>query len=94
MEEKLYEAKENFAKRTELPRDVILDLPQITVTGDNEINIENHKGIVKFEKEEVKINSKVGVISIYGYNFEILFIGGSTVTLSGKFKSIVYEGDE
>ncbi|HBC96049.1 MAG TPA: sporulation protein YqfC, partial [Clostridium sp.] len=25
--------------------------------------------------------------------FEVLFIGGSTITIGGKFKSIVYEGN-
>ncbi|MCJ7690472.1 MAG: sporulation protein YqfC, partial [Clostridiaceae bacterium] len=33
-------------------------------------------------------------ISIHGKNFRILFIGGNTITLSGKFKSIVYESHE
>jgi hypothetical protein len=33
------------------------------------------------------------LISIYGSKFEVLFIGGSTITIGGKFKSIVYEGN-
>nr|WP_254906505.1 sporulation protein YqfC [Clostridium tyrobutyricum] len=77
----------------ELPRDIILNMPKIQVTGDNEIIIENHKGIVLFDKSIVKINSGVGLISIYGDNFEVLFMGGSTITVGGKFKSIAYEGN-
>ncbi|MDZ4941442.1 sporulation protein YqfC, partial [Clostridium perfringens] len=30
-------------------------------------------------------------INIEGENFEILYIGDSTITISGKFKSISYE---
>lgn len=93
MEEKLYRTKEILAEHLELPRDVMLNVPKITITGDNEITIENHKGIILFEDKQVKVNSRVGLISIFGSGFEILFIGGSTVTISGKFKSVVYEGN-
>lgn len=91
--DKLYNTKQNIADKLELPRDIILNMPKIQVTGDNEIIIENHKGIVLFDKSIVKINSGVGLISIYGDNFEVLFMGGSTITVGGKFKSIAYEGN-
>lgn len=93
MEGKIYKTKENLADHLELPRDVILNVPKITITGDNEITIENHKGIILFEDKHVKVNSRVGLVSIYGSGFEILFIGGSTLTISGKFKSVAYEGN-
>jgi sporulation protein YqfC len=94
VEEKLYKARENIAERLDLPRDVVLNIPKITILGDNEITIENHKGIILFEDKVIKVNSNVGLISIFGENFKILFIGGSTVTISGKFVSVVYEGHE
>jgi len=94
MENKFSRTKETIANKLELPRDIMLDIPKITILANNEINIENHKGIVIFEEEEIKINSNIGPISIYGNNFNILFIGGNTITLSGNFKSVVYEGHE
>ena len=94
MENKINNAKELLAERLDFPKEIILDLPRITITGDNEIDIENHKGIMLFEENEVKINSKVGFIVIKGRRFEILFIGGTTISISGSFKSITYEGYE
>jgi sporulation protein YqfC len=94
VENKLYRTKESIAEKFDLPRDIVLNLPKITIISDNEITIENHKGVVLFEDREVKINSNVGLISIVGKEFEILFMGGSTLTLSGRFKSVVYEGNE
>jgi sporulation protein YqfC len=94
VEDKLYRTKQNIADKLDLPRDIILNMPKITVTGDNEIIIENHKGVVLFVENQVKVNSGVGLISIYGSRFEILFMGGSTITIGGKFKSIAYEGNE
>lgn len=93
MRERVYKAKEDVAQKLGLPRDVILDIPKIIITGDNELIIENHKGIIMFEENEIKINSNVGIISLRGKKLEILFIGGSTIVLGGKFKGINYEGN-
>lgn len=94
MEDRLTRTKETLAERLDLPRDIVLNIPKIIITGDNEITIENHKGVILFEEKEIKINSNVGFITIYGSGFEILFMGGSTLTVVGKFKSVVYEGNE
>ncbi len=91
MEDKLAQTKERIAEKLNFPKNIMLNIPKITVTGDNEIEIENHRGIIFFGEEEVKINSNVGLISIKGCGFEILFIGGNTIIISGKFKSILYD---
>jgi len=93
MRGKLYSTKENFAEKLGLPRDVVLDIPKIIITGDSEIVIENHKGIIIFEENEIKVNSNVGVVSLRGNKLEIIFIGGSTIIIRGKFKDIIYEGN-
>ncbi|MBK1812866.1 sporulation protein YqfC [Clostridium sp. YIM B02505] len=92
MESKIDKVKEGLAEKLDLPRDIVLNIPKIVITGDNEIVIENHKGIISFDSSEIKINSKVGTITLDGVNLEILFIGGNTITISGKFKSLIYEG--
>jgi len=85
---------EQLSDRLEFPREIVLDMPKITITGESELEIENHKGIVLFQEKEVKINSKLGLISINGSNFEILFMGGATITIKGNFKSVSYLGYE
>lgn len=90
MEERLEKAKGYISDKFELPKDVIMNLPRIIVVGKEEITIENHKGILSFNSNMVKINSGIGTVIVEGKNFEILFMGGSTLTIGGKFESIVY----
>lgn len=92
MGDKLNKSRELIVEKFDFPKDVILDVPKILIIGDQEITIENHKGIIVFERNMIKINSRFGPIAIKGEDFEILYIGSSTTTISGKFKSIVYEG--
>lgn len=91
MKNNLSAAKEIIVDKLDLPRDIILNVPKIIVTGDSEITIENHKGVVAFSENQVKVNSGIGLISIYGSNFEIIFMGGTTIVIGGKFKSVIYE---
>ena len=51
MEDKINRGKEVISKKLDIPKDVILDVPKIIVIGRNEITIENHKGIMVFERE-------------------------------------------
>ena len=91
MEEKFQKGREKILSKLDFPSDITLDLPKIIVTGDKEITIENHKGILSFESDQIKINSRLGSIAINGKDFEILLIGDTTMTISGIFKGISYE---
>lgn len=66
MEEKFQRGKEKILSKLDFPSDISLDLPKIIVVGNREITIENHKGIIFFETNMVKINSRIGAIIIEG----------------------------
>lgn len=85
--------KNIVTKELDLPIEVVDNLPKINVIGDTEITIENHKGILSFDKDNTKIKTAIGVLDIEGEELEIVFIGGSTITISGKFKSLGYGGE-
>ncbi len=55
MSKKFYNARETVADKLDLPRDIILNQPKIIVTGNEEITIENHRGVVVFEEKVVKL---------------------------------------
>ena len=91
MEEKINKGREMLVDKFDLPAEIVMDIPKIIITGNKEITIENHKGISNFEKNLIKVNSKVGNINIEGSDFEILYIGVSTIIITSKFKAIIYE---
>ncbi|MEG0307445.1 MAG: sporulation protein YqfC [Clostridium sp.] len=90
MSDKLLKARERVVYGLELPVDVALNLPQITILADKEITVENHKGIVKFDSDELVIKTSLGLLKVLGRDFEIIFVGGTTIILRGKFNSVVY----
>ena len=55
----------------EMPQEVYSDTPKITITGFNELIIENFKGILEYElklenmtNDDIKVNGKVESIEI------------------------------
>lgn len=91
MEGKIKKTKEALSRTFDMPEDITMDLPKITISGNNEIIIENHRGVKVFSQNQVIVNSTVGLIKVDGYDFEILFMGGDTIVISGRFKNLVYE---
>ena len=89
--DKINRGKEIIADKLDLPKDVILDKPKLIVLGRNEVTIENHKGILAFEEDFIRVNTSEGPIIIKGNKFEILYIATSTITISGWFDEIAYE---
>lgn len=93
MKDKFYRVKNKISEDFNIPKEVVLDVPKITITGKTEITIENHKGIVQFSKECIKLNTKIGLITINGKDFEICYIGDKTIILSGAFIGVLFGGE-
>ena len=55
----------------EMPQEVYTDTPKITITGFNEMIIENFKGILEYEDYYIRINTSLGIININGYELSL-----------------------
>lgn len=74
-----------------VPGDVIMDLPRFVVSGDREIYIENHKGILGYTDHEIRISTSIGIMRVCGKNLVIDRIRLEDIHISGKFKRVEYE---
>lgn len=90
MANKLGSMRERIVDTLELPAEITLNVPKITILAKKEITVENHKGVIKFSTTELVVNTSLGPLTIKGEDFEIAFVGGTTMTLRGNFKSMVY----
>ena len=81
---------ERVADAWGIPKDVIMDMPRITVTGDREIYIENHRGIAGFDENSISISSGIGKITVYGADLTISAVRREDILISGNFKKIEY----
>lgn len=78
------EIKKSIAEILELPQDIMLDLPKITMIGNLQIYVENHKGILEYSTTRVRIFTKVGVLRITGKNLILKRIVQEEIVLVGE----------
>ncbi|MGO1368132.1 sporulation protein YqfC [Senegalia sp. (in: firmicutes)] len=90
MSKKIDDLKTNIAEALELPKEIILDLPKITLVGNIQLYIENHKGIIEYTKDSIRINSKAGVIKIVGKNMLIKNIVSEEVIIKGEIINVEF----
>ena len=83
--------KKFMTESLELPGEIVTDLPKVSIFSNNEIYIENYKGLIEFENESAKINTKGKIISLEGKGFEIKNITEDEITLKGEISRITFE---
>ncbi|WP_066293320.1 sporulation protein YqfC [Bacillus sp. FJAT-29937] len=77
----------------ELPQDVMMDLPRITMIGQIHIYIENHRGLLAFSDKELRLLLKQGQLLIRGKAFVIKTILPEEILLEGKIDQVTYIND-
>lgn len=75
----------------EMPQEVYTDTPKITITGFNEMIIENFKGILEYEDYYIRINTSLGIININGYELSLENMTNDDIKVKGKVESIDIE---
>ena len=74
-----------------VPKDVIMNIPRLTISGDKEIYIENHKGILEYTDTEIHISTAMGIVRVCGKNLVIDRIRLEDIVISGCFSRVEYE---
>lgn len=79
-----------LTKKMELPADVMMDLPRITMIGQLHIYIENHRGLLSFSDTELRLLLKQGQLLVKGNSFVIKTILPEEILLEGKIQQVIY----
>ena len=75
----------------EMPQEVYTDVPKLTITGFNEMIIENFKGILEYEEYYIRINTSLGIVNINGYELKLENMTNDDIKVTGKIESIDIE---
>ena len=90
MNTKSYKVKEKISEALELPKDITLDIPRITMIGTESVTIENHKGIIDYCENKISINTECGILVIKGNKLIIKSIVQEEIIILGNLSSISF----
>ncbi|MDI6617419.1 MAG: sporulation protein YqfC [Clostridiales bacterium] len=84
--------RERFAEILELPEDIVMNIPRVTIVGNSEIDIENHRGLIEYSSQTIRINTSIGIYKITGLNLEIKNILAEEIVITGQIENIDISG--
>ncbi|MGE5528009.1 MAG: sporulation protein YqfC [Patescibacteria group bacterium] len=75
---------QRLVEMLELPPDIVLDLPKLTLIGDRQVSLENHRGVIEYAPDLVRVSSNRGEIRIRGVDLSIRSIVKEEILLHGR----------
>lgn len=74
------------------PQEIISDVPRITMTGSQTVQIEQHKGLIAYQPEEVAFRTASGTLKIVGDNLRFKLYTSGEAVLTGRIDGITLAG--
>lgn len=87
----LKNVRDHTAQALHIPKDVIPGEPVITITGRQNVYIENYHRIVSFEEQEIKIQAKTCRITVQGKRLRIEYYTRDDCMIVGFISSVAME---
>ena len=82
---------QRLAGMLEIPQDIVLDLPRITMLGNQQLLIENHKGIIEYTPSLVRIKLNQGELLVAGQNLMLGNLQIEQILVEGTVGEIKYD---
>lgn len=83
--------RKRLDKILEMPEEVYSNTPKLTITGFNEMILENYKGILEYEEYFASISTYIGLVNINGYNINLEKMTNDDIKITGKIESVELE---
>lgn len=81
---------EKLARFLDLPKEIVYNLPKVTLIGNMQVLLENHRGIIEYSAEKVRIAINSGEMEITGEGLFIRNINRDEISLDGDISAIKF----
>jgi sporulation protein YqfC len=75
----------------DLPRDLVANSFRLTVVGRRQLFVENHKGIILYDKELIRLKVQGGEVRISGAELQVRTVYTHEIYIEGVIKNINLE---
>lgn len=76
----------------ELPQDLVLDLPRITIIGNVQLTVENHRGVILYTDSHIRVAVTRGELVISGEQLSLRSILNDQIIVDGTISNVVLIG--
>ena len=78
----------------EVPDEVNLNMPKVTILNFEEMVIENYKIILEYQDFFIRIQTNIGILNVNGFNLSLDEMTSDDLMVKGKIESLDFESIE
>ncbi|UNC93131.1 sporulation protein YqfC [Candidatus Contubernalis alkaliaceticus] len=82
--------RSSLAEAFELPKEILLDLPRVTLVGNVQIYVQNHRGVVEYSDKIIRVSVSGGELIIKGEGMTIKNIYSEEIFVEGIIYNLDY----
>ena len=82
--------RKNMTEALVLPKEIMLNLPLISLVGREEVTIENYRGILEYSEEVVRIGTTAGILCLKGNGLCLKQLSAECMVVTGKVESLAF----
>ncbi|HHY46769.1 MAG TPA: sporulation protein YqfC [Firmicutes bacterium] len=86
-----FNAGRDLARALDIPVDVVLDLPRLVLLGNLQVLIENHRGIIEYTGERIRVSLPSGELRVEGSGLVLRRISLDEMLIEGEIGSIAFQ---
>ena len=81
--------------RNELfPSEVTANVPRITLTGHERLHVEQHRGLIDYEPDNIILRTSVGMMRIAGAGMVFRLYTAAEAVVTGRIDSVAFQHGE
>lgn len=77
-----------------IPREITSNVPVVTITGNERVQVEQHMGLIGCGPEEVTLRCAMGVMTIRGQNLRFALYTAREAIVTGQVTAVWVPGGE
>lgn len=82
--------REEVFSKLGLPGELVLGLPLLTITGNRDVFVENHQGLLVYDQEHVVVKTEVGRIRVEGRGLILRTMDKEALFINGEIHRVVF----
>jgi len=79
------------AEMFELPGEALAGIPKLSMTGNRQIHVEGHGGVLEYDNSTIAINGGTIIIHIHGRGLEIVSMSAEELLIAGHIEKVEFE---
>ena len=74
----------------DLPPDLLMGLPRISLAGREDMFVENHRGIIECTQTRIRFQTNAGIVKVTGTELELKHVGAERIAIHGGIDSVEF----